>query len=170
MSAGREKARALLTEQVGKKRAADIEEELYRILPPDVDPSLPASQQPLVLTAAYKAKLQSVLANLRHNERLCEDVLERKVTAARLCAMDESSMADERLRAEREEAKAEDTEERIRRNEVRTVRRMDGAIVQLREDTLEEVMESAADAVKEGQQVQDDGGDRDSDSDNLVMN
>ena len=171
MSAGREKARALLTEQVGKKRAAEIEDELYRILPPHVDPSLPASQQPLVLTSAYKAKLQSVLANLRHNERLCEDVLERKVTAARLCAMDETGMADERLRAEREEAKAEDTEEHIRRNEVRTVRRMDGAIVQLREDTLEEVKEDAADGgVEEDRAHGDDGGTGDDDGENLVMN
>ena len=141
LAAGREKARALLTEQVGKKRAVEIEEELHRIHPPDIDHSLPASQLPLVLSTPYKQKLLSVLANLRHNEQLCEDVLERKVTAAQLVAMDERLMADERLRAEREEAKAEDTEEHIRRNEVRTVRRKDGAIVQLREDTLEEVKE-----------------------------
>ena len=138
-AAGRDKARALLMEQVGKKRAAEIEEELYRTHPAAIDPTLPASQPPLVLSAAYKQKLQSVLANLRHNEQLCEDVLERKTTAAQLIAMDEWRMADERLRLEREKAKAEDTEERIRRNEVRTVRRMDGAIMQVREDTLEEV-------------------------------
>ena len=139
LAVGREKARVLLTEQVGKKRATEIEEELYRIHPPDVDPTLPVSQLPLVLSAAYKLKLQSVLANLRHNEQLCEDVLEKSITAAQLVAMDERSMADEGLKAAREQAKAEDTEERIRRNEVRTVRRMDGAIVQLREETLEEV-------------------------------
>ena len=141
LAVGREKARSLLTEHVGKKRAMEIEEELHRAHQPDLDRSLPASQLPLVLSSSYKQKLQSVLSNLRHNGQLCDDVLEKKITPAQLIAMDEQHMADERLRAEREDAKMEDTQEHIRRNEVRTVRRLDGEIVQVREDTLEEVKE-----------------------------